>query len=100
MYNDLPSCFEKLCFKVICEQYRFICIHKGPLNATAGSEVWTKQSEKKCCSINKVSLNISKMCFMIIESAININMMIDLKKKNTINNPFPLAGMQTICKAP
>ena len=28
------------------------------------------------------------MCFMIIESAININMMIDLKKKNTINNPF------------
>ena len=40
------------------------------------------------------------MCFMIIESAININMMIDLKKKNTINNPFPLAGMQTICKAP
>lgn len=30
------------------------------------------------------------MCFMIIESAININMMIDLKKKNTINNPFHL----------
>ena len=28
------------------------------------------------------------MCFMIIESAININMMIDLKKKNTINSPF------------
>ena len=46
--NDLPnaSCLEKFCFKLFCEWYRFICIHRGPLNATGGNEVWTKQSEK------------------------------------------------------
>ena len=65
--NDLPSCSDKLSFKIFADDTNVFALASDlkTLEALMNSEL---EKVKEWCDVNKLSINMSKTNFMIIKS--------------------------------